>query len=388
MVPYSRRALSVAVLAALSGFGAYAQSVISAHSGVLHVSEGAVYADNQLVNQKYGTFPDLKEKSTLRTESGRAEVLLTPGVFLRIGENSEIKMIDNRLSDTRVELVKGSAVVECDDPMKENAVTILYGDFQIHVRKSSVMEFGSNPAELKVFHGEAEVDLNGAVSVVKSGKVMPFTQALAQERFDAKASADDLTRWSQVRSEAVAVANVSAAKSLRDSGGLLNSGLLPSAGMTGYGNSYGRWVYNPYYSMYTYLPMDGMFFNPYGYGFFSPYSVYMVYNNPGYYYGGNGGSSVGGGTYAGTPTSSGNRPRPISTTAGGTQRVAAPNGGGYGLGRGNGTANQAGFGNTSSLGVSNGLSSIAAPASSAGSSMGSAGGGASAGRGGAAGRGK
>src|SRR6516225_5702236 len=111
MVPYSRRAVSVAVLAAFSGFAAYAQSVISAHSGVLHLSEGAVFADNQPVNQKYGTFPDLKEKSVLRTEAGRAEVLLTPGVFLRVGENTEIKMIDNRLADTRVELVKGSAIV-------------------------------------------------------------------------------------------------------------------------------------------------------------------------------------------------------------------------------------------------------------------------------------
>src|SRR5271154_499114 len=145
MVPYSRRTLSIAALVAISGFGASAQSVLSTHSGVIHTSEGAVFADDQAVNQKYGTFPALKEKSVLRTEAGRAEVLLTPGVFLRLGENSAIKMIDNRLSDTRVELLKGTAMVECDDPMKENAVTMIYGDFQVHVRKTSVMEFASNP---------------------------------------------------------------------------------------------------------------------------------------------------------------------------------------------------------------------------------------------------
>jgi hypothetical protein len=301
MVPYSHRAVTVAVLTVFSGFGAFAQSVISTHSGVLHVSEGAVFADDQPVNQKYGTFPDLKEKSVLRTEAGRAEILLTPGVFLRVGENSAVKMIDNRLSDTRVELIKGHAMVECDDPMKENAVTLIYGDYQVHVRKSSLMEFSSDPAALKVFHGEAEVDLNGTVSVVKAGKLVPFTQALAQERFDPKAESDDLTRWSQERSEAVAVANVSAAKSLRDSGGFLNTGLFANGIVP-----YGSWFYNPYYSMYTYLPMNGMFFNPYGYGFFSPFSVYQIYGNPGFYYGGGGG-------YSGTPTSSGNRPRPITT---------------------------------------------------------------------------
>jgi hypothetical protein len=370
MVPYSRRALSVAVLAAFSGFGAYAQSVVSAHSGVLHVSEGAVFADDQPVNQKYGTFPDLKEKSVLRTEAGRAEILLTPGVFLRIGENSAVKMIDNRLSDTRVELLKGSAVVECDDPMKENAVTRIYGDYQIHVRKTSVLEFGSNPAELKVFHGEAEVDLNGTVSVVKAGKALPFTQALAQERFDAKTSGDDLTRWSQERSEAVAVANVSAAKSLRDSGNsLFGNGWFSGASMP-----YGSWYYNPYYSMYTYLPMNGMFFNPYGYGFFSPYSVYQIYSNPGYFYGGGGGAIT-----QGTPTSSSNRPRPISTNIG-TPRIGQQ--AGYGLGRNGGTATPVGFGNSG--GVSNGLSSVAS--SPAGGSMG--GGGGSTGRAGGGARGR
>ena len=354
MVPYSRRLLSVAILAAFSGFGVFAQSVISTHSGVLHVSEGAVLIDDQSVNQKYGTFPDLKEKSVLRTEAGRAEVLLTPGVFLRVGENSAIKMIDNRLSDTRVELVKGSAVVECDDPMKENAVTLVYQDYQIHVRKTAVMEFVTNPmAELKVIHGEADVELNGTVSVVHAGKLLPFTQALAQEKFDPKAESDELTRWSEERSQAVSVANVSAAKTLRDSGGsMFGTGL----GMGAYGNGmmpYGSWYYNPYYSMYTYLPMNGMFFNPYGYGFFSPYSVYQVYGNPGMFYGGGGGSS-----YTGTPTSSVNRPKAISTNIG-TMRVGSPSG-----------FNSSRNGNTAGTPVGTGLSTLS-PVSGTGMGSGS-----------------
>jgi len=371
MVPYSRRALSIAALLAISGFGASAQSVLSTHSGVIHTSEGAVFADDQAVNQQYGTFPSLKEKSVLRTEGGRAEVLLTPGVFLRIGENSAIKMIDTRLSDTRVELLKGSAVVECDDPMKENAVTLVYQDYQVHVRKTAVMEFVSNPtAELKVFHGEAEVDLNGNISVVRAGKMLPFTQALAQEKFDPKLESDELTRWSQERSEAVAVANVSAAKSLRDSGGSMMGGL----GNGLYGNGmmpYGSWYYNPYYSMYTYLPMNGMFFNPYGYGFFSPYSVYQIYSNPGYFYGGGSGGAI----TSGTPTSSGNRPRSVST---GLLNARTGQQTQYGLGRGT-------SGVMTPVGTSSGLSSIASPAGASG--MGSAGGGSSAGRSGGA-RGK
>jgi FecR protein len=357
MVPNSRRFLTLASLAAFSGFGAFAQSVISTHSGVLHLSEGAVFANEQPVNQKYGTFPDLKENSVLRTEMGRAEVLLTPGVFLRIGENSSIKMIDNRLVDTRVELIKGTAVVECDDPMKENAVTMIYKDYQVHVRKASVMEFVSDPAELKVYHGEAEVELNGQIAVVKAGKQMPFTQALAQERFDVKNDGDELTRWSQERSEAVAVANVSAAKSLRDSGGSLGSGSFYGGMFNGmYGNGimpYGSWYYNPYYSMYTYLPLNGMFMNPYGYGFFSPFTVYQVYV-PGYYY-----SPGSRGTTTGTSTSSVNRPGRGVVALG----LARPSSSGFN-GRSGSVANPVNSGSTA---VST-MSPVASPASMGNSS--------------------
>jgi hypothetical protein len=368
MVTYSRRVLAVATLALFSGFGASAQSVISTHSGVLHVSEGAVFADDQAVNQKYGTFPDLKQNSVLRTEQGRAEILLTPGVFLRVGENSAVKMVDNRLSDTRVEILKGTAVVECDDPMKVNSITMLVGDYQVHVRKSSVMEFVSSPAELKVIHGEAEVELNGQISVVHAGKALPFTQALAQEKFDAKADSDDLTRWSEERSQAVSVANVSAAKSLMDSGGMMpgmmGTGLYSNGMMP-----YGSWYYNPFYSMYTYMPMNGMFYNPYGYGIFSPYTVYQVYNNPGYF-------TSSGKSSTGTSTSSGNRPH-VGLSSVNSSRAIGGNG-----------FNSRATSVSSSTGTSTLSPTFSAPMSGMGSSTGMAGTGASsvAGRGGARGK--
>src|SRR5579862_1047076 len=97
-----------AVLVGLSSFAALAQSVISAKSGLIHYAEGRVLLDGQPVEQHLGTFPDIKEKAELRTEEGRAEVLLTPGVVLRVGESSAIRMVTNRLIDTRVEFLSGS----------------------------------------------------------------------------------------------------------------------------------------------------------------------------------------------------------------------------------------------------------------------------------------
>src|SRR5712692_5652286 len=117
---------------------ASAQSVISARSGLIHYAEGRVLVGDQLVETKFGSFPDIKENAELRTEEGRAEVLLTPGVFLRVGENSAVRMITNRLIDTRLEFLSGSIVIEADDILKDNAVTIVFKDAAVHLRKKGL----------------------------------------------------------------------------------------------------------------------------------------------------------------------------------------------------------------------------------------------------------
>src|SRR5579884_808545 len=78
------------VLIGLAVFSAtsFAQSVVSARSGVIHFSEGSVFLDGQPVEQKFGRFAEMKAGSELRTDWGHAEVLLTPGMFLRIGDNT------------------------------------------------------------------------------------------------------------------------------------------------------------------------------------------------------------------------------------------------------------------------------------------------------------
>src|SRR5580704_9819856 len=127
MAPSGRLVLCGLALAAGS-VAALAQSVISARSGLIHYVEGQVYLGDQPVETKFGVFPEVKENQELKTEEGRAEVLLTPGVFLRLGENSSFRMITNRLIDTRVEFLSGSAIVEAEDIRKDNSITVIYKD--------------------------------------------------------------------------------------------------------------------------------------------------------------------------------------------------------------------------------------------------------------------
>ena len=132
----SRRFSAIAIGAAawaLAATGALAQSIVSAKSGAVHHVEGRVLIDGKVVESKIAEFPNLNEGSVLRTERGRAEMLLTPGVIVRLGENSAVRMISNRLSDTRLEMVEGSALVEVMEMLKENAVSFTSKDASIQL---------------------------------------------------------------------------------------------------------------------------------------------------------------------------------------------------------------------------------------------------------------
>src|SRR5580704_12762242 len=152
-------AISVSILIAFGGTTALAQNVISAHSGLIHYVEGRVLLDGNPVEVKITNFPEVKVDMELRTEDGRAEVLLNPGVFLRLAENSSIRMVSNKLSDSRVEFLSGSAVIEASRELaqKDNFVTIDYKGSSALLRKSGIYRFNSDPAQLRVYSGEAQL---------------------------------------------------------------------------------------------------------------------------------------------------------------------------------------------------------------------------------------
>ncbi|MDQ6706655.1 MAG: FecR domain-containing protein [Acidobacteriota bacterium] len=277
----------------------FGQSVLSVNSGLVHYSEGKVYAADKLVEPKFGHFPELKNNDELRTEEGRAEVLLSPGSFLRVAENSSIRMISNRLTDTKIELLTGEALIETVDQTKDkaaamvkgNSITMLYKDASISLVKSGVYVFSADSGRVRVYEGEAVVTAGGSQLTLKKGKETLLGGVLMASKFDSKLG-DELVRWSYRRAGYVAMANVSAAKSFRDNG-------YGSGGFSMLGGGFGSgWAFNPYFGMYTFVPGYGFASSPFGYNYWSPYNVGQFYSYApyygGYYGGGNGGSYGGG----------------------------------------------------------------------------------------------
>ena len=169
------RVLLPSVAALLVGFQASAQAVISAHSGVVHFSEGSVFIDDQPLDHKFATYPNIKEGSTLRTEKGRAEILLTPGMFLRVDENSAIRMRSNSLADTRVEFLHGSILLDSVDALGGNHVAITYRDTEVRFPKQGVYRLDYETGTLQAYSGEAEVQHDGKTSKIDDSHLYFFT---------------------------------------------------------------------------------------------------------------------------------------------------------------------------------------------------------------------
>jgi FecR protein len=90
----------------------------SARPGTVNYIEGAAYLNGQQLTGKSVGSTDLNPGEELSTQTGKAEILLTPGVFLRLDDNSEVKMISPDLTKTQVELEHGRAGIEVDEPAK------------------------------------------------------------------------------------------------------------------------------------------------------------------------------------------------------------------------------------------------------------------------------
>ena len=307
------RAMICATVCSLVFAGAApAQSIISAHSGVIHYVEGDVTIDGTAVHPKFAEFPDVKSGQVLATEEGRVEVLLTPGVFLRLTENSSVRMISNALANTRLELVSGSALIEVAELLEHNAIAFDAAGAHIALAKKGLYRIDASPAQLRVYDGQAAVALGADSLIARKGHQIDLdTAKLVDARFDAK-DTDAFYRWSSRRADYVAAANLISARVASN-----------SEYSSGFASSPSGWSWNPYFGMYTFLPANGVYFSPFGAAFYSPGAVnYFYYPQRGAWY-----TSP----YAGTPAASGTTATAASSSSSpggslsaGSSRVSSP----------------------------------------------------------------
>ena len=241
----------------------------SALPGTVNYVEGQASIGDQALNSKSIGSAEVESGQSLTTGTGKAEVLLTPGVFLRVGDNSSIKMISPSLTDTEVGLGQGQAMIEVAEIHPENDIRIDAEGTTTRLLKTGLYDFNLNQQELRVFDGKASVMEGGNHVTVKGGREVSLAAnaPLKAQKFDKKQYQEgDLYRWSSLRSAYLAEANVNAGQ------------LYVANGWGPWGPGWwgAGWYWDPWFSAYTFIPGDGIFYSPFGWGFYSPWLVYRA----------------------------------------------------------------------------------------------------------------
>ena len=228
-----------------------------ARPGSLNYIEGQASIEGQSLGPEAIGTTELKPGQSLETQAGKVEILLTPGVFFRLGDNSTVMMISPSLTNTELRLDKGEATVEVAQLHPENNIVIAEDGAKVRLTKTGFYDFDADHNVVRVYEGQATVEVNGQNIEVKNEHQLAFTAgaSMKPEKFD-KNTQDDLYKWSSLRSSYLAEANVDRAQVYQ------------------MGNWYGAgWDWDPYYDAYTFIPGDGIFYSPFGWGFYSPFDV-------------------------------------------------------------------------------------------------------------------
>jgi FecR protein len=239
----------------------------TAQPGSLNYVEGQVAIGDQTVDaQAIGSIM-LQPGQSLTTNNGKAEILLTPGVFLRLDDTSSVQMVAAGLTNTEVTLEQGRAMVEVTEIHPENNLRITEDGVSTQLLKTGLYDFDAGQNQVRVFSGKAAVlDGDREVTVDGGHEVdLNVPGKLKTEKFDKEqAQQSDLYRWSSLRSSYLAEANADAAR------------VYVSNGYYGPGWVGAGWYWNSWYGSYTYIPAGGIFYSPFGWGFYSPLFVFRA----------------------------------------------------------------------------------------------------------------
>jgi hypothetical protein len=301
--------------------------VISAEAGGVNYIQGKV-----AVSRKFGRTglllkgDQVKIGDKVSTEvDGKAEILLNPGSYIRLGGNSSFEFVDTSLENLQIKLDRGSAIFEVittnDFTFAVNTPKATFNVVQSGVYRVDVMNDGTG--KIEVWKGKAQIGEDEDATVKKGRTATVGGDDVAVAKFD-RDERDDLEQWSRDR-----------AKELTKVNDRLERQNLRSTLISGFNSnrwnlydSFGLWVYDPFWGGYCFLPFGYGWSSPYGFGygrdiwgFRLPRYIFMqppppIMNNP------NTGNTTNPNSTAKTPRARGNSENPNSTAR--TNRATRP----------------------------------------------------------------
>jgi len=177
--------------------------------------------------------------------SGHVELLLAPGSFLRLDQNSSVVVESNFLKDTIVRVLSGTALLESDVVDPQLRMHVALGSRKARIGSAGLYRFTRDTAD--VIDGTLPVELGvGGMEyrIIKGRRILE--EGGLEGNILPKASPDELDRWSARRSYELATANLMAHfGDARPNFFLFGGGSAVSV----------AWMYSPKLNGFTFIPV-------------------------------------------------------------------------------------------------------------------------------------
>src|SRR5213594_2746102 len=213
--------------------------IVSTRAGLVNYVQGSATvkaATSIPAGQPVGTGP-----------GGAVEILLNPGSYWRMGENSQVILDNVDLSAIALRIMQGSAVIEANEIDKGSPIKVGIGNLKVEIVKDGIYLFADG--KVVVVDGKIRDASNGLVygkgyqisnSPYRAQKVKTFTTGLEL--------------WSQKRDAEISSANLNVARSLRQTPNLPIGSFLDV------------WLWYPVFGSFIYMP-GARYRSPYGYSY-------------------------------------------------------------------------------------------------------------------------
>jgi hypothetical protein len=226
--------------------------------------------------------------------AGAVEILLNPGSYLRLGENSRAVLEQVELAEISMRITRGSAVIEANGFDRKTPLKVTSGNLKMEIIDDGIYSFSDG--KVLVVNGK----IRNADTRIVYKKGYQISDDAGYLGAKVKTIPTPLEAWSRKRSELIAAANVNVVNSLRKNPNIpLNSFL-------------DVWMWAPAFGAFVFMP---------GYSYRSPYGY--SYQSVGYY---------------GPGQQAGGFSNPAQANAPGNSGGAFGNGGGASAGGGGGSA--------------------------------------------------
>lgn len=264
--------------------------VISARAGGVNAVTGrtGVHAKGSSEWEQLTIKDNLEGGDVVKTGfDGRVEILLNPGSYMRVAENSEFELTSNSLDHLEVRLMSGTAIVEAtgaDDT--ELLINITTPHAKMAIVQRGLYRLNVVPGDLtELIIRKGRVLVSDPQTKIKSGRRLIFSgNAFSVAKLDkADKDSDNFDIWSRERADTVAQANRKMGSRALDSYlSRFSDNWMRHASSF----SSGVWIFNPRFGFFTFLPFYMGWGSPYGSSysnaFYSGYSWHRYWPTDGF----------------------------------------------------------------------------------------------------------